>query len=257
MLLVLYSSTRCSQYFGMAPSPAATFTILWHSLAPHGGALDHGNPLTRHTQLYCCLTALSHQSPSESDSEGGGGAVAALADSNSAQWGSTHVRTVQHGWRSPWRGLRAFTRLAEAGWLDSGLGGRNGGVGTPGSAVLWWSRSGECPSLRLCSLVALFPHVRPGDWLQNQMMGASNPPESRQPGAAGPRLSRRPVGRRSGVDPPFARSEWSDPGWCLVGTRARSYRVGGPKDAARSWARMRLYNGWMQQGVGVPREYAS
>ena len=82
-----------------------------------------------------------------------------------------------------------------------------------------------------------------------QMMGASNPPESRWPGAAGPRLSRRPVGRRSGVDPPFARSEWSDPGWCLVGTRARSYRVGGPKDAARSWARMRLYSGRMQQGL--------
>ena len=80
-------------------------------------------------------------------------------------------------------------------------------------------------------------------------VGAPNAPESRRPGAAGPRLSRRPVGRRSGVDPPFARSEWSDSGWCLVGTRARSYRVGGPKDAARSWAWMRLYSGRMQQGL--------
>ena len=88
-------------------------------------------------------------------------------------------------------------------------------------------------------------------------MGASNAPESRRPGATGPRLSRRPVGRHDGVDPPFAWLEWSDSGWCLVGTHARSYRVGGPKEAARSWAWMRLYSGQMQQGVGVPREYAS
>ena len=161
----------------MAPSPAATFAVLWHSLAPHGDAPDHVNSLTRHTQLYCCLTALSHSVTHRVRLGGGrGGAAAALADSNSAQRQSTLARAVQHGWRSPWRGLRAFTRLADAGWLNSGLGGRNGGVGTPGSAVLSWSRSGGCLSLRLCSLVALFPHVRPGEWLRNQKCWGSQCP---------------------------------------------------------------------------------
>ena len=147
MLLVLYSSTRCSQYFGMAPSPAATFAVLWHSLAPHGDVTDHVNPLTRHTQLYCYLIALSHPVTHRVRLGGGRGGVAATrADSNSTQRRSTLARVVQHGWCSPWQGLRAFTRLAEAGWLDSGLGGRNGGSRHARIAVLSWSRSRDvCP----------------------------------------------------------------------------------------------------------------
>ena len=140
----------------MAPSPAATFPVLWHSLAPHGGAPDHVSPLTRHTQLYCCLIALSHPITQRVRLGGGGGAAAALADSNSAQRWSALARTVQHGWRTPKLRLRALTRLAEAGWLDSSLGGRNGGCRHARIAVLSWPRGGGCPSLRLCSLVALF-----------------------------------------------------------------------------------------------------
>ena len=92
---------------------------------------------------------------------------------------------------------------------------------------------------------------------KSPLLGLPMPRKSRRPGAAGPRLSRRPVGRRCGVDPPFARSEWSDPG-VVLGRDARSF-------VPRRWAQGRGpqlgTDAAVQRvdatGVGVPREYAS
>ena len=204
------------------------------------------------------MTALSHSVTYRVQLGGGrGGTAAARADSNLAQRRSTLACTVQHGWRSSWRGLRAFTRLTDAGWLNSGLGGRNGGVGTPGSVVLSWSRSGGCLSLRLCSLVALFPHVRPGEWLRNQKCWGSQ-----CPGISAARCRRSSALASSGGETRRCRSP-SHP------VRMFETRVALGRDA-RSFVPRRWAQGRGPQlgtdaavqradatGVGVPREYAS